>query len=90
MQRRITDVFAQILSQNSQSEADDPDATGGHQSTDEEYDVMPEWKRQEVLATYKNLYWTRVISVSHFDEEADKRCSMGLDLTHEMNELAEI
>ena len=90
MQRRITDVFAQILSQDSRSEADDPDATGGQRSDEDVHAVMPEWQRQEVLAAYKNLYWTRVISISHFDEEADKRCSMGLDLTREMDELTEI
>jgi len=42
------------------------------------------------MATYKNLYWTRIISISHFDEEADKKCPIGPDIVHEMDELAEI
>jgi len=45
---------------------------------------------EEIMATYKNLYWTRMISISQFDEEEDKRWPMGTDITHEMIELAEI
>ena len=78
------------MSQESQSQDEDLEATGWQQSGDEEYDDVPQYQRQEIMAAYKNLYWTRIISISHFDEEADKKCLIGPDIIHEMDELAEI
>ena len=57
-----------MLSQDSRSEDADLDATGGQRSEDEELVDLLECDQTHTLATYKNLYWTRVISVSHFNE----------------------
>ena len=43
MQQRLTDIFPQLLSQESQSQDEDQEATGGQQSNDEEYDDVPEY-----------------------------------------------
>jgi len=79
-----------VLSQDDLRQDEDLEATGGQQSDNEKYDDIPEYYKQEIMATYKNLYWSRIISISQFDEEANKRWPMGTDIIHELEELAEV
>ncbi len=39
---------------------------------------------QTKIDSYKNLYWTRVISVDSFDSDDDKKWHMSFDIANEI------
>jgi len=92
MQRKITDVFANLMGRgrgDQQRRNDADDAGDDGQESSEQSDGISQEQMDELRATtcaaYKNLYWTRLISREHHQAETRKSWPIGPDLADEFD-----
>ena len=66
MQRRITQMFKDLFPRNNHDHEVDMDAPDDSSDGDGAMEEQLEELKEQTKKIYKNLYWTRVISLQHY------------------------
>ena len=93
---RITDLWPNLLRNVQRSsrrvhEAIDPEERrlAYEDGSDEEEDLIA-IDEEQLLADYKNLYWTRLMCIENYEQDQERKWPLGPDIVEECQAIANL
>ena len=87
MLRKITDVWPQLIRSIRYPGGEGQSLTPSASSGDDEDPDSDEIDEKQLLSDYKNLFWTRVITIESFEQGEQQRWPIGPDIVEECEEV---
>ena len=87
MQRRITQMFTDLFPRNRHDHEVDMEASDDSSELNRAMEEQLLELREQTEIVFKNLYWTRVVSVEHYQADELKSWPMAPDLAEEYDAL---